>query len=83
MLGQHMVHGQLAGVISAVLASELVSPEYFLLGKFDSGAGTLDNLVQTDDGGFGVGSYRSGNDPTAIHDHVGFTDNYQAHRPAC
>jgi len=82
MLGQYMVHSQFVGFVSAVLASELVSPEYFLLSEFDGGAGTFDNMVQTDDGGLGIGSGHSANHPTAIHDHVGFTDNNQAHRPA-
>ena len=82
MLGLNVVYCQLPGFFSAVLAFEVVASEDFLLGKFDAGPGTLDNLHQTDDGGFGIGPGHGANHTTAIHDHVGFSDYYQAHRPA-
>lgn len=77
-----MVYGEFSGFVAAVLASEVVAAEDFLLGELDAGAGPFDNLVQADDGGFGKGLGHGSNHTTAIHDHVGFSNNYQAHRPA-
>jgi hypothetical protein len=81
MLGKYMVHSQITGFFSAVLATVLITSEYFLLGEFYAGSGTLDNLLKANDGWFWIGAGHSPNYPAAIHDHVGFSYNYQAHRP--
>jgi hypothetical protein len=82
MLGKNMVHSQIAGFFTAVLASVMIASEYLLFREFYAGPGSFDHLLETNDGRFWIGSGHSPDHTTAIHDHVGFPNDYQAHRPA-
>ena len=53
VLGNDMIHSQIPGLLTAVLALELVPAENFLFGKFNSGAGAFHHILQANDGWFG------------------------------
>ena len=43
----------------------------------------FDDIVEADDGRFGKGPGYCAHNSATIHDHIGFSNQDQAHRPAC
>ena len=46
-----VIHGHVVSMPPAVLAGEIVSAEYLAPGQFDMRSGTVDHILQADDGG--------------------------------
>ena len=77
-----MIDGEVTVIFAAILTSELIPVENFLLGEFYIWAGAFDDVMEADYGWFWIAPGHSSHYSTAVHDHIGFANQNQAHRPA-
>lgn len=77
-----MVNSHFPRVLAAVKAPELVPPEDLLFGEFYTGAGAFDDVAEADNRRFWIVPGHSSNYTASVHDHIGFANQNQAHRPA-
>jgi hypothetical protein len=82
VLRPDMVHGQLAGMMSAILADVPVAPKDFAACQFNLHTRPVNHRFESDDGGYWNRLADSLDIAAAIHDQIRFTKEDEAYCPA-
>lgn len=78
---EHVVNRQISGIVSTVLAGEIIPAQYFALGELDARPRPADHAFQADDRWPRIGAGNRLDNPTPVEDQVGFTGQHQPYRP--
>lgn len=76
--GDHVIQGQPAAALSAVLAGVIVAPKDLALVEFNNRAGTLHHVFQTDDRWAWESIVDCGDLTASVQNHRGFSSEHQA-----